>query len=437
MAGDNPGLALTRLAPPLAKGDWTGHLEAIVRGPPPPGYADFFARTCARTVVGPAHRCVLLATSESPVVCGMGERTPGENGLTLHPVYGVPYLPGTSLKGILRAWVLGQAWGEEWANDGRWFRELFGAGGHEGAAGVIDVMDALPVSGSAPLLAVDVLTPHHGNYYRGAGAPLGWENPVPVHFLVANAGVTYRVVVEGAAGWVEKAAEWLALALAERGVGAKTRAGYGRFSCKPASAEDAHERRATERSLRARQTKAERIVAELRSFGEQALRGEVEKWLIGGDGVSPAFASHLVAGGAEAAAPPVKAAIRILGTEWGFRGSWVRRATDAQAEAKKRDRARAILAAWDAAFPPAVPATPRVAPVARSGFGSASWSPPVVRPGKEADACRNEALRLADTAGKPLAPTAESIARALVWLEGLGAKPGQLNQVRRAYGIGP
>lgn len=43
-------------------------------------------------------------------VSGMGNAHPVENGFTWHPVYGTPYLPGSSVKGLLRAWM------EVWAN---------------------------------------------------------------------------------------------------------------------------------------------------------------------------------------------------------------------------------------------------------------------------------------------------------------------------------
>lgn len=35
---------------------------------------------------------------------GLGRQHPLENGFTWHPTLGVPYIPGSSLKGLLRAW---------------------------------------------------------------------------------------------------------------------------------------------------------------------------------------------------------------------------------------------------------------------------------------------------------------------------------------------
>jgi CRISPR type III-B/RAMP module RAMP protein Cmr6 len=337
----NPGLALTRLAP--QKNEWSQYLSGMLEATAC-GYVDAFERMRARTVAGPDYRRVLLATSLEPVVCGMGERTPGENGLTLHPVYGVPYLPGTSLKGILRAWVLSQAWGAEWQESGEQFRALFGQGGHDGAAAVVDILDALPVPGSH-MLTMDVLTPHHKQYYEGEGEPLGWEKPVPIQFLAASKGVEYRVVIEGDPAWVEKAAEWLALALAERGIGGKTRAGYGRFECQRLEESHPKEHAAAERNLKARRSKVEQLLIELEERPKEELIRGIEEWLLSGDVRGPIGELLSVA--------PERAPheLRRIGVEFDVRTMWSNRVTNKNADEKKKARARALIEAWDKLFP--------------------------------------------------------------------------------------
>lgn len=441
-AGSNPGLALTKLAPPLQARDWSNHLGRVVAASattPPTGYHDHFRRLRARTSAGPDFRRVLLATSLAPSLCGMGERTPGENGLTLHPIYGVPYLPGTSLKGILRAWVLSQGWGADWTEGGAHFRTIFGEGGHPGAAAVVDILDALPVPGDI-MFALDVLTPHHADYYQGRCAPLGWDGPNPVQFLAAAKGVRYRVVVEGDPAWVGTAAEWLALALAERGIGARSRAGYGRFSCEALGADDRDERAAAERNASARRTKAERAEAALRGLGKDTVRGEVEKWLFG-EAVGTSVADHLPTP-RETAPPDRLAPLRAVASGWHFRDAWVERANNPKADDKKKARARALIAAWDALFPAeATPAivSPGAADVAGaltstasgSRFGSARWTEPKkgAKPNKLAE-------DFAARAGQPNAPSRDAVEACLAWLRANDGKRGQLNQVRRAYDLG-
>lgn len=351
-AGSNPSLALTKLAPPLKDREWSAHLGRIVDAPTriPTGYDRAFDRLRARTAAGLDYRRVLLATSLAPVICGMGERTPGENGLTLHPVYGVPYLPGTSLKGILRAWVLSQQWGTDWQEGGAPFRALFGQGGHDGAAAVVDILDALPVPGAA-MFTLDVLTPHHADYYRGEQEtcpPLGWEGPNPVQFLAAAKGLRYRVVVEGDPLWVTKATEWLALALAERGVGAKSRAGYGRFACEALSVDHPEERKAAERNAFARHSKSERLIADLQKHPQDTLRDAIEKWLLG-ETVTGPMRDFLAAAPAAITSEQLSV-VRTIGVKLNLRAAWTERLTNKKAEEKKKARARALIEAWEKIF---------------------------------------------------------------------------------------
>lgn len=349
--GSNPGLALTKLAPPLKGQQWTDYLKGIVHESArrtPAGYQRAFDRLRARTAGGPMYRRVLLATSLAPVICGMGERTPGENGLTLHPVYGVSYLPGTSLKGILRAWVLSQAWGADWQEGGEHFCALFGAGGHAGAAAVVDILDALPIPRDA-LFTLDVLTPHHAEYYKGKGAPLGWEKPIPIQVLAAAKGVRYRVVVEGDCAWVGKVADWLALALAERGVGAKSRAGYGRFSCELLAADHRDERIAAERNAAARRTKTEQVVTNLVKCSKEELTGDIEKWLLR-DAVTGPMCVLLSA--APDATPKERLdVVQALGVKFDLRAGWNKRLTNKKADEKKKEKTRSLIEAWDKLFP--------------------------------------------------------------------------------------
>lgn len=348
--GSNPGLSLTKLAPPLTAREWSLHLNRIVDASArmPSGYDRAFDRLRARTAAGPAYRRVLLVTSLAPVICGMGERTPGENGLTLHPVYGVPFLPGTSLKGILRAWVLSQTWGADWQEGGAHFRALFGQGGHDGTAAVVDILDALPIPGTA-MFTLDVLTSHHADYYQGNGAPLGWEGPNPVQFLAAAKGVRYRVVVEGDPAWVTKATEWLALALAERGVGTKSRAGYGRFACEPLAADHRDERNAAERNASARVTKLACVIADMEKHGKDALSGDVEKWLRGEAVTGPM--RKLLSAAPDATTKEHLDVVRAIGVKFDLRAGWNNRLTNKKADEQKKARARALIEAWDKLFP--------------------------------------------------------------------------------------
>src|SRR4051812_30714853 len=96
--------------------------------------------------------CFGIFTTESRFVTGLGRSHPVENGFAWHPTLGVPYLAGSSSKGLTKAWVRESASAER--TDG-----LFGS---KDGAGRVVFMDALPV---APVrLEADVMTPHYAGW---------------------------------------------------------------------------------------------------------------------------------------------------------------------------------------------------------------------------------------------------------------------------------
>jgi len=55
----------------------------------------------------------LLGNDNGCFVTGMGRNHPLENGFLWHPILGTPYLPGSSLKGAVRSWMLNDQWNTE------------------------------------------------------------------------------------------------------------------------------------------------------------------------------------------------------------------------------------------------------------------------------------------------------------------------------------
>lgn len=196
--------------------------------------------------------------STSRLLVGHGNPAPSEVGIALHPTYGVPYLPGTGLKGLLNHYLA--EWGtpvdERWSGvqydaDGRpagrpgeWHRHLFGEPNLPsndprkpyGQRGHVIFEDAWMAPDVQEALVLDVVTPHQGDYYRRFGEsawPNDWTDPVPVTFLTVPPGVRFLVAVSPVSAEHQKAGELardhLADALEAWGVGAKGRAGYGRL----------------------------------------------------------------------------------------------------------------------------------------------------------------------------------------------------------------
>lgn len=169
---------------------------------------------------------------EGRVAVGLGAESVLETAVTLHRVYGVPFIPGTALKGMAAAYARRFLDGD-WALSGDAYKTVFGAGGHTGQAGYVTFFDALYIPGSSTTgrpLEPDVLTVHHPSYYQsGAKAPADWDSPNPVAFVSATGA--YLLALGGPSeAWIERTFELLAAALKEIGVGAKTASGYGRMT---------------------------------------------------------------------------------------------------------------------------------------------------------------------------------------------------------------
>lgn len=181
------------------------------------------------------------------VATGLGVESVYETGLTLHHTYGFPFLPGQTIKGVVRSYVIVKyfAGEEKPAMSDPGFASIFGCdedgpGGQARRGGVI-FFDGLPAA--PPKMAVDIMTPHFGEYYKDGKSPGEYYDPVPVQFLtVENLKINFWLGLlprmEEAVGqglFKEKKAlnlvsGWLKDALTENGIGAKTAVGYGRMA---------------------------------------------------------------------------------------------------------------------------------------------------------------------------------------------------------------
>lgn len=171
-----------------------------------------------------------------------------ETTVSFHPVWGVPRIPGSALKGVCRAALEREiASGDAAEITPAELEDIFGTAVDvkPARAGQVAFHDGLP-EGGAFELALDVLTPHHSSYYRSKGAepPGDWESPIP-HTFVTVVSTTFVFHLsacrrDGARPSESEKEVWQRLidlacsgirsALELDGVGAKTSAGYGRFA---------------------------------------------------------------------------------------------------------------------------------------------------------------------------------------------------------------
>jgi CRISPR-associated protein Cmr6 len=208
--------------------------QLVARVVVPDDYRRFFERW--RDSVQAFEPCTQTAEALvlGRMVVGLGAESVLETSIALHRTYGVPYIPGSALKGLAAAAAHKRLEDPAWrkiGDDGAIgpsHRSLFG---DQESAGYVTFHDALWIPNGDKLpLDLDVMTVHHPDYYQGKNdaPPADWDNPNPVAFVSARG--RYLLALTGLEEWVRVAMEILRDALEQDGIGAKTAAGYGRMS---------------------------------------------------------------------------------------------------------------------------------------------------------------------------------------------------------------
>ena len=213
-------------------------------------------------------------TTNWRMAIGLGTESVYETGMTLHHIYGIPYIPGQALKGIVRSWIIKNYFNnttkysdidtkkddpcEIAAFENKLFCQLFGCPEYAYKKGKVEVKSALkhdymgsivffdsfPSEIDRVKIALDIMNPHYGPYYSKGEPPADYYNPVPVNFLtiqdtefqfVIGIKEDKNVMVADFDGvntdtLLNIAEKYLKEALKEMGVGAKTAVGYGYFS---------------------------------------------------------------------------------------------------------------------------------------------------------------------------------------------------------------
>jgi len=216
--------------------------------------------------------------TKSRLVVGLGDESVYETSIRLHRNYGVPYIPGSALKGVAKHYaILNLA--NELINqfDGDFFvlakriqealespardedsdsdvkkaiedklkikvndesfekmkvlRKTFGTQKREGDVIFFDAFPTLDQLKHKPILELDIMNPHYQPYYQQGEQPGDWHQPNPIFFLTVPANIEFQFAVASRKDEfkLEKAVELLKKALEEFGVGAKTSLGYGRL----------------------------------------------------------------------------------------------------------------------------------------------------------------------------------------------------------------
>jgi CRISPR-associated protein Cmr6 len=197
---------------------------------------------------------------------GLGEESVLETSVALHHTYGVPYIPGSALKGLAASFAR-QHLGNDWQANSRAYVTVFG---DTQTAGYITFFDALPLPNSGALLHTDIITVHHEKYYQNdrTAPPADWDDPNPVPFLSATG--KYLIALSGPSEWVRATFDILKHALVHTGIGAKTSSGYGRLKLESAPPLDPD------------QATADLLIAAIQALRHQEVAGRIhafyEQW---------------------------------------------------------------------------------------------------------------------------------------------------------------
>jgi CRISPR-associated protein Cmr6 len=152
--------------------------------------------------------------------------------------------------------------------------------------GSVDFLEARPTED--PGINLDIVTCHHGEYYREAP---GYENapdieePVPVIFPAVAPGKIFYFPIVGnrrsSLSDLTTARDWLSCGITGFGVGAKTNAGYGWFT--DLTAQEREKEKAAQEAIAEAEARASvhadsKIAADLRAIPKDQLRGILNKF---------------------------------------------------------------------------------------------------------------------------------------------------------------
>jgi CRISPR-associated protein Cmr6 len=157
-------------------------------------------------------------------VVGLGIDSVYETGITLHHIYGFPYIPASAIKGICNHYAQDNGYHQSQSEFKSYYDTIFGGTDKKGK---IIFLDAMPKT--TPQLKTDIMNPHYPDWYGSGKAPTDTQSPRPIPFLTVEK-TEYQFILASKGRnkeLLEIAKNWLENALKEKGIGAKTAVGYG------------------------------------------------------------------------------------------------------------------------------------------------------------------------------------------------------------------
>ncbi|MGI5992796.1 MAG: type III-B CRISPR module RAMP protein Cmr6 [Methanosarcina sp.] len=177
---------------------------------------------------------------------GLGNESVYETAIALHHIYGIPYISGSALKGVVRSYIILENFSKNENGDidlknaearalkDQGFCDLFGCPKEsfygESRQGKVIFFDALPLS--EPIIEPEIMNPHYSEYYSDNSntvPPADYHDPKPIFFLIVKDMKFEFTVGSKNTNLLSVAYDCMSKALKEHGIGAKTSVGYGYF----------------------------------------------------------------------------------------------------------------------------------------------------------------------------------------------------------------
>ncbi len=205
----------------------------------------------------------LFVKNDWKLTLGMGSGSVYNTSMTLHHIYGVPYLPAQSIKGAFRSYIVQTYFADELFSEKykdkyskfeeevlfkkdkenkkyvhKWFVDIFGSNDQQGKVIFFDAFS------KDFKIVKDIMTPHYKDYYgdnKNRVAPTDTQDPMPINFLTledASFKICFaskeNIEIEDGIFQGKKILELiekeLSTSLEFFGIGGKTSVGYGYFT---------------------------------------------------------------------------------------------------------------------------------------------------------------------------------------------------------------
>ncbi len=190
---------------------------------------------------------IFKARLKTPLITGIGETHPHEISMVFDHTMGIPYIPASGIKGIVRfahtleliptipenKIMTDKESGKQYFDDEENWTAIPDAFGTQQTRGSVFFLDAYPET--IPDLHIDIMNPHYGEYYnddQNLTPPGDYFNPVPLKFLTVAKGTVFMfraLMDKDKQNLLDPIKTAFGNALTREGVGAKTAVGYGLF----------------------------------------------------------------------------------------------------------------------------------------------------------------------------------------------------------------